>query len=402
MKILQLCKKFPYPLTSGESIAVTYLSRALYKRGCEITLLAMNTTKHFVRIESLPKSFNHYQAVYTVPVDNRVKYFDALKNLFSNKSYHISRFISKEYELKLKEILEYNHFDIVQLESLYVCPYLDCIKKHTSARVVMRAHNVEYEIWERIRDQMPVGIKRWYLGRLTNQLKQYELSMLSQYDLLVPISDKDLSKFRKLGYNKQAKSIPIGLDLADYQFREAIPETIPSLSFIGGFDWQPNKEGVEWFLKQIWPSVRRDFPDIKLHLAGRGMPGSISGQQSEHLVIEEDVDDAKAFIAEHTAMIVPLLAGSGTRVKILEGLALGRIVITTTIGLEGIPARHDHELMIADDTDGFLHALSMLTTQPEKVKAMRSNAVSFIRQHYDHIQLADQLIESYSADQNEN
>ena len=150
MKILQLCKKFPYPLKDGESIAVTYQSKAFHEFGCEITLLAMNTTKHYTKIGKLPNGFNHYKEIHVTDIDNRVKVLKAFVNIFSSKSYHISRFDSKEYNDKLIALLQDNEYDVIQLETLYLTPYIDTIKQHSNAIVSMRSHNVEFEIWERI------------------------------------------------------------------------------------------------------------------------------------------------------------------------------------------------------------------------------------------------------------
>ena len=105
MKILQLCKKFPFPLKDGESIAVTYLSQALNELGCEITLLAMNTSKHHFNIKNLPEHFNHYSSIEVVEIDNRIKLLGALANLFSNQSYHVVRFISEEFREVLIRLL---------------------------------------------------------------------------------------------------------------------------------------------------------------------------------------------------------------------------------------------------------------------------------------------------------
>ena len=105
MKILQLTKKFPYPLKDGEAIAITSLAKALNELNCEVSLLSMNTTKHFFDIDTLPVSFDHYKSMDLVTVDNRLKVFDAFLNLFSSQSYHISRFVSKSYKTKLIELL---------------------------------------------------------------------------------------------------------------------------------------------------------------------------------------------------------------------------------------------------------------------------------------------------------
>jgi polysaccharide biosynthesis protein PslH len=138
MKILQLCKKFPYPLKDGESIAVTYLSQALHASGCEVSLLAMNTSKHYFDMETLPQSFNHYRQIWTVDVDNKINPLEAFKNIFSSQSFHIQRFIFSAYAKKLEQILRENEFDVIQLETLYLTPYIDLIRQYSKAKIVLR------------------------------------------------------------------------------------------------------------------------------------------------------------------------------------------------------------------------------------------------------------------------
>ncbi len=395
MKILQLCKKFPYPLTSGEAIAVTYLSKALHKQGCEITLLAMNTTKHFVDINSLPENFNHYKEIHTVLVDNKITPGGAIKNLFSSGSFHVDRYRSEDFAQKLKDLLIEHRYDIIQLETMYLSPYMDLIRAHSEALLVMRAHNIEHEIWQRISRNTKFLPKRWYLNYLSSKLERFELSVLNDYDFLVPISEKDLQKYRNLGYMNGAKTIPIGLDINDYKMPINSRLDTMSLSFIGGFDWFPNKEGVLWFLDRIWPDIHREFPLLKLYIAGRQMPDSLYRYKNKNVYALGDVEDSRAFMAQHTATLVPLLSGSGTRVKILEGMALGRIVVTTSLGLEGIPAQHGEELLIADDLDGFREAIRFLA-DTEAVLQMRKKARQFIYTRYNNELLAEDLTAAFS------
>ena len=142
MKILQLCKKFPYPLKDGESIAVTYLSKALNQLGNQVTLLTMNTKKHYFDIAELPANYDQYQSIHFTDVDNEVKPFDAFLNLFSDDSYHISRFISIPFEQKLIEILKSEEFDFVQIETVNLAPYIPVIRRYSEAKISMRSHNV--------------------------------------------------------------------------------------------------------------------------------------------------------------------------------------------------------------------------------------------------------------------
>ena len=142
MKILQLSKKFPYPLKDGEAIAVTYLARAFADLGSEVTLLSMNTSKHWFDMGELPHDFDHYTAIHTAYVDNRIRPLPALRNLFSQKSYHIERFEEEAFAQQLQLLLQQEHFDVVQLESVYLAPYISIIRQYSSASVVLRAHNV--------------------------------------------------------------------------------------------------------------------------------------------------------------------------------------------------------------------------------------------------------------------
>ncbi|MEK7256054.1 MAG: glycosyltransferase, partial [Bacteroidota bacterium] len=236
MKILLLTKKFPYPLREGEPIAITYLSRSLAAAGCEITLLAMNTTKHFFNLAALPPEYNHFKAIHTVTVDNRITPGGALKSLLAGEAYILSRFVSKAYEEKLAEILLAEHFDVVQLETLYLAHYIPVIRRHSNAIIAMRAHNVEHEIWQRLAANSPFFLKKWYLLNQNQHLRRFEISRLNDYDLMVAITQRDLEVFRKLGYRKATVVAPVGIDLKDYEPDFQCFEKNPSLAFIGALD----------------------------------------------------------------------------------------------------------------------------------------------------------------------
>ena len=396
MKILQLCKKFPYPLKDGESIAVTYLSNALHNLGCEISLLSMNTTKHFTDLNELPVDFNHYKEIHVTDLDNTVNWLDAFKNLFSKDSYHVSRFVSTEFRDKLIHLLSTNDYDVVQLETLYLAPYIDVIKEHSNALITMRAHNVEFEIWERISKNTKFLPKKWYLRYLTHKLKRYELNHLNKYDYLIAVSDRDLKKFKALGYKNGAISSPIGLDLKNYT-RISKTNQSKDICFIGALDWMPNMEGLLWFLDNVWPDLHKKFPDIKFHIAGRNTPESLLNKQIENVIIHGEVADAIEFVSNHGMMVVPLFSGSGMRVKILEGMALGKVVITTTLGKEGIDAVHGEQILIADDPSAFIEQISAVKSGKINTLQLGQAAKKFVEDYYDHGTNALKLLEKYRS-----
>ena len=395
MKVLQLCKKFPYPVRDGESIAITNLARALRQSGVEVTLLAMNTTKHFVDPTALPARLSDYHAYHTVPVDNRLRKRAALRHLFSEASYHIARFVSPAFEARLVQLLRQERYDVVQLETLYLAPYIDVIRRHSEARVVMRAHNVEHAIWGRMAANAGNPVKRWYLRHLTAKLRRYERTSINRYDLLLPISQPDLAAFRREGARGPALVTPIGLDPAEYPARPPRAGEPLRLSFIGSLDWLPNQEGLLWFVRRVWPSLRRAFPALELHVAGRNMPARIARLRVPGVHWHGEVPSARRFVEQYPVMVVPLLSGSGMRAKILEGMALAKAVLTTRVGLEGIEARHRDTVLVADTVAAFERELRWLLHRPDRLPALGGRARTFFERRYDHRVIGERLLRHY-------
>jgi glycosyltransferase involved in cell wall biosynthesis len=391
MKILQLCKKFPYPQKDGESIAIANLSKSLTELGCDVHLFAMNTRRHHVDIDALGAEIDHYQQVYAIDVDNTIKPLDALSNLIKRQSYHISRFESDNFKENLVRLLKRETFDVIQLETIYLTPYIDLIREYSNAVVAMRAHNIEHEIWERITENTSFLPKKWYLSHLTRQLKDFEVKNLNKYDLLVAISDADLLKFKNLGYKNGAVSTPVGLEIAKYQNRNGVKDSDVSLSFIGSLDWRPNLEGLMWYVKNVDKLVERGV----LHIAGRNTPDAVRKLSSDKIKVHGEVPDARSFIANHEIMIVPLLSGSGMRVKILEGMAMGKIVVTTSKGMEGIDAEDGVNILIADTPEDFASKINWAASNIEEAELIGKNAQTFISQQFDSQEIAKQLLSSY-------
>lgn len=395
MRILQLCKKYPYPLKDGESIAVTNIATALNALGAEVSLLAMNTNKHAFDTSKIDQTLPFYKEKYTVEVNTDIKITAAIKNLFSSESYHISRFISKDFEQKLIQLLQKSTYDIIQLETLYLAPYIDTIRKNSKALVVMRAHNVEHEIWERITRNTTNPLKKAYLRHLTTKLKNYEKTMFEKYDLLLPITQKDQNTFQQLGYKGKAQVLPIGMNLSNYHPDYSSYKKDLSLSFIGSLDWMPNIEGLKWFLDNIWEKVHQQFPNINLHIAGRNTPDWVKKLNKNNIIVHGEVECATQFINQHSIMVVPLLSGSGMRAKILEGMALGKVIISTSVGIEGIPAQNKGEVMVADKPQEFIEAIDWCLQQNGTLEKMGTKANQFILNNYDNIEITQDLLKTY-------
>ncbi len=393
MRILQVCKKFPYPLRDGEVIAIHQLTRGFYEAGHKVTVAAINTKKHFFPPDEMPQENQALADFHTVLLDTDVNWWDALTSLFRGDSYNIQRFVSADFERLLSGILKENEFDIVQLEGLYLLPYLLTIRKYSNAKIVLRAHNIEHLIWERNSKMAKPGAKKWYLQNLASRMKEFEIYNLNSCDALIPISTVDAARFVELGCKLPLHTCPVGIALDDM----AQMDDPPTLCYLGSMDWAPNREGVEWFLDYVWPKVNSQFPELKFYIAGRNFPSDFPGKEYPNLEIVGEVENSRAFIRSKTLMVVPLFSGSGIRVKILEAMAEGRPVISSAIGAEGINAVDGAHLLIADTPDAFARQIRRLLKDKDEARRMGTHARAFIRENYDNKKLVSDLIDFYKT-----
>ncbi len=383
MRFLQLCKKYPYPIKDGESVAIVHLSRALHRLGGAVSLLAMNTFRHWYAGHAVPEGLGHYERVASVAVDNRIRLWPALRNLFSTRSYHIERFISPHFAQRLRKWLQEHPFDVVLLETIYLTPYIPIIRQYSKALVVLRPHNVESEIWERLSANSSWPQKP-YLRLQARRLRRYEQRHINDGDLLAGISDRDVAAFRAWNLDKPTLVLPIGVDLSAYCPDERSFDQPLSLSFIGSLDWPPNVEGLRWFLREVWtPLLLPAFPELTFHIAGRNMPAWLRSLRVPRVQVHGEVPDAATFLNAHSVMVVPLLSGGGMRAKIVEAMALGRVVISTSMGLEGVPARHGQEVWVADYPAAFVEVIRACYQRGEQLVEMGRRARMFCAAHFD-------------------
>jgi len=369
------------------------LITGLIDAGHKVKVLAVNTNKYSVSPDSIPDDYKRSTGIELVYVDLSIKLFPAFLNLFSSKSYHVERFISRFFEKKLIEILNTKQFDIVQVETLYMSPYIEVIRKYSKAKIFLRAHNIEYMIWQRITESTKNTIKRTYLKHLTKTLKNYELNSLDRYDGIIPISYVDAEFFTSVTQTK-VKAISFGIDPDKIEMKE-YKQVENALFHIGSMNWMPNIEGIKWFLNEVWPLISDALPELKLYLAGRGMPEWINNLNLKNVIVVGEVPDAYEFIQSKSISIAPLFSGSGIRIKIIESMALGRAVISTSIGAEGINYTDGKNIMIADDKESFLEAVITLYSNSGKSVKMGKNARDLVLQQHNNELLVKQMIDFY-------
>jgi glycosyltransferase involved in cell wall biosynthesis len=229
---------------------------------------------------------------------------------------------------------------------------------------VLRAHNVEYEIWERFAASERNPLKRAYTRHLARAGKRFEQAALQAVDAVLPITERDAAHIRQLGYTGPLCVLPMGMSLASF------PATPPAgqphrVAFLGSLEWLPNIQGLEWLLEKVWPAVLAAEPAAELHIAGRNPAPGVRQWQYPNVHIHGEIPDAQAYLAEASLVVVPLLAGSGMRVKLLEAFAMARPVVATPLAAEGIAVQSGTHCLLADSPTEFAAGIIHLLRNPE-------------------------------------
>lgn len=394
MKILFLCNKSPYPPKEGGPMAMNANIEGIINAGHQVKVLALNTNKYFVKLNEIPQEYIDKTKIEFVYQDLSIKTVDAFLNLFSKKSFHVERFISEAFAEKIVSTLDQDKYDIVQLEMLYMTPYINVIRKHSKARIILRSHNVEHLIWERVTKNTTNTLKRSYLAGLTRKLKNYELSAINQYDGIATISKQDAGFYKKNNSGIPVTDISFGVDITKYDVSSE-PFEFPSLFHLGSMNWMPNEEGIKWFIETTWPLIAEKFPDLKFYLAGRMMPEWLENLALDNIEVIGEVDSAQEFINSKAVMIVPLFSGSGIRIKIIEGMALGKAIISTKIGAEGIGYTHEKNILIANTPEEFLLAIEKFNSNKDLCKEIGHNARKLIEEKHDLNKITEKLLAFY-------
>ncbi|MHC1776134.1 MAG: glycosyltransferase family 4 protein [Lentimicrobium sp.] len=397
MRILLLCNKSPWPPLEGGPIAMNAMATGLLEAGHQVRILAINSNKYNVSLQSVPEEYIKRTGFQTVYIDLSVKPWPAFLNLFTGKSYHVERFISQEFASVLTTILKTEKFDIIQFETLFTSPYLAVIRSLSDARVVLRAHNIEHLIWQRSAAGCLNPAKKLYLGHLARTLKQFELKTANQVDGIVAITEKDADFFRQASPDIPVIAIPFGIHATEVvkPYTKPTETGYPSLFHLGSMNWIPNQEGISWFIRKVWPLLSKKYPGLRFHLAGRGMPGWLKNINIPGIVVDGEVPDARSYMHSHGIMIVPLFSGSGIRIKIIEGMLAGKAIVTTAIGAEGISYTDGVNLLIANDLEEYIDAITKCLDKPGLIDELGQKARDLVIKKHNNADLMRNISDFY-------
>lgn len=368
--------------------------KGLLDLGVEITLFSINTNKHRVDVDDIYDPIFEKIRFHSFDLDTEVNLWGAFYNIFSNESYNVSRFYDDDAAKLLENILRENEFDVIQFEGLFVVPYLDVVKNNSQAKLIYRAHNIVFDVWERLANSEKFTPRRKYLHFLARRLKAYETEQINRFHQIFAISEPDRQSLVRYGCETCMDVFPVALDFEKYII-DTSKTSFPTLFHIGAMDWRPNKEGLEWFIEEIWPDIEKVNSELRFYVAGKSMPQQFYDYDSDNLVVEGEVFDAVEFMNSKAIMIVPLLSGSGMRVKILEGMAMKKCVIATTYAAEGLNCENGRDILIADTADEFYRCILQCLTHPNRWREIGENARKTVERDHNLSAVSQRMLNVY-------
>ncbi|RYG17583.1 MAG: glycosyltransferase [Chitinophagaceae bacterium] len=394
MKALILTNRVPFPPNSGYPIVVYNTIKGLLDLNVEISLFSLNASKHKVDVDDIYDPLFERINFHSYAVDTEVNVWGAFFNIFSNQSYNVSRFYDDDAARLLENVLRENEFDIIQFEGLFVVPYLDLVKENSKAKLIYRAHNIEFDVWERLAAREQFTPRRKYLEFLSRRLKVYEKEQINRFHQVFAISNHDRQNILQFGCQTRLDVFPVAVDFEKYKV-DLSKTSFPTLFHLGAMDWRPNKEGLEWFLDEIWPDIEKLSGELRFYIAGKNMQRQFFDYDSENLIVEGEVFDAVEFMNSKAIMIVPLLSGSGMRVKIIEGMAMQKCIIATSMAAEGINCESGKDILIANTPDEFYRSILQCITHPQRWREIGENARKTVERDHDIKGNAERMLAIY-------
>ena len=397
MKILLLTPDFPYPSESGAAIRNDGIIRGLAAAGHKLSLLSFAPRKMDLASNPLLQAC---ESLRTVPLPVHSKGKRVFKLLTSRQADMEFRLASAEYADALEAILQAETFDVIQFSGLELACYLPLMAAGKgAAKLVYDALNAEADL-QRVIARVDRGrIRRWpaaiYSAMQARRLSRFEAEACCGVDAVIAVSEEDRNLLRR---NRGAPIyvVPNGINFAEYRPLEADQRAPCQLLFSGKMDYRPNVDAVEWFYHEVFPRVRLRYPDASLVIVGRNPPARLQRLASQGGVqVTGWVDAVEPYLRRATIYIVPLRMGSGTRLKVLQAMAAGCAVLSTSIGAAGLNSDARGALKIADSADDFAEALIALLSDERQRRALGAHARGAAREHYDWSALIPRLLRAY-------
>jgi len=386
MRILWLNSGLLLPLDKGGKLRTWHLLRHLSRRHDISYLSFSEPSQNAADIHGMGEVASEVVTIpRTDPPKGTVRFYtDAARYLLDPAPYAVAKYRAGTYRDALERLVRDRRFDAV------VCDFLPPIVNLPAALpcpAILFTHNVEAEIWRRHTENATNPVTRFLLGEQWRRMLRFERAALERFDLVLCVSDADRHTFGRLypdALKAPAHVVKTGVDTDYFAPMTARASRPAHLVFTGSMDWLPNEDGMQYFVREILPRIRQVEPQTTLSIIGRAPTPAVKRlAELPGIEVTGRVDDVRPHIADGSVYIVPLRIGGGTRLKIFEAMSMAKAVVSTTVGAEGLPVTHGHDIVIADEPARFAQTVVHLIRDAELRGRIETEARRLVVDRYD-------------------
>jgi glycosyltransferase involved in cell wall biosynthesis len=344
------------PVSSGGDIRSYNIARQLAARH-ELTFLSYYDGQPDAAYEQeLKRQFPDAVCVCTGKESNSTlaRGLDYVSRLPNSAPYAVSRFACRGVQEQLRAWFLERRFDVA------VCDFLDAavnFPEKPSIPTVLFQHNVESEIWRRHAETVSNPLRRSMYKMEFARMLRYEQEIVERYPHVIAVSEHDKSLMVNWVDTSRISVVPTGVDLEQYRRDEFASPADPLVMFVGAMDWEPNIDAMEYFCEEIWPLVIAKVAEAKFRIVGRNPDKRVQKLVSKSVEVTGTVPSVVDHLRQAATVIVPLRIGGGTRLKIYEAMAMGKAIVSTSVGAEGLDVHHGRDIVLADDAKTFAESI---------------------------------------------
>ncbi len=400
MRILFLSHFLPYPPTAGAALRNYNLLKGLGSRN-EVHLLTFARPLTHPDEKSVEISRRHMQkhcrsvTVLNLPTDkHRLRWYALLLlNIFSRDAYSTWQFYSRQMKRAITDAVTQSKFDIVHVDTIALAGYASRLH---GLPAVLNHHNVESQLLLRRAATTRNVFLKAFLKLQGRKLARAERRETANFVGNICVSKSDCEELRQVSRAAVCRVISNGTDVEYFQPQPGL-EVAPSLVFTGSMSWYPNAQGMLHFAKSIWPQIKKEMPETTMHLIGSNPPPEIIrvGERDPHFKVLGFVDDVRPIIAQASVYVVPISVGGGTRVKILDAMAMGKAIVSLPVGAEGLEVTDGKEIVIARESSDFAEAVVSLLRDEARRRSLGSCARETVVAKYSWTGIVPLLEEFY-------
>ncbi len=399
-KILWLSHLVPYPPKGGVLQRSYNLIREV-SRYNDVTLLAFNQTSLVGSQALLDEAQSHFSQFChvegVVPISSETSRLNQLlllvKGLLPTNTYTVSWLESKLFEEKLEALLKRENFDVIHVDTISLVPYVaDC----KNVKIVLNHHNIESLMLLRRAENEKNWLKKFYFWQEGKKLMRYERQVCNTFSLNVTCSHLDTDRLKTIAPGIKGIDVANGVDLNYFQPIDCA-KVEKSLVFAGGLSWYPNLDAMSFFLRKVWPRLVAEVPNISLTVIGRNPPEWMLALQAEYptLKVTGFVDDVRPYLSQAHIYVCPIRDGGGTKLKVLDALAMRMPLVADPIACEGIDVIDGESVIYATTPEDYVDSIKKLINDPQLCKKVADNGAALIQNNYSFESLGKKLSDAY-------